>query len=398
MSILYCTIPHFAAALARRDRPELGGEPLILVGPENRVFGVSRQAAACHVTVGMPARAAQIRCPECRLIEADLARCRETFEELLQLLEQVSSRVEPHGWGAAYVGLGDVARERNAAIALCRERGRAIRRELGEQLQPALGWNSTKFTAQVAAHRTRPGNLMAISASQERRFLRPLPTGLLPLEKDALRRLWFLGLRTLGQYAALPRAAVWQQFGRPGVLAHRFARGEDDRPVIPRGQAPRLAARRCLDHPLAQRAPLLALLQRMIEPLLSDLRDTLQACGELRLTARFDDGSAQEKTRTWLNPTADRTRVSRAIEDLLDRMHWTVPAIELEVALDQIQDLVFEQLSLFETQDKREHKIRQVHGYLTARFGVSHLRRASLSYPLAPLPEWRVVWQSEGKP
>ena len=33
MSVIYCTIPHFAAALARRDHPEWEGGPLVLIGP-----------------------------------------------------------------------------------------------------------------------------------------------------------------------------------------------------------------------------------------------------------------------------------------------------------------------------------------------------------------------------
>jgi len=74
------------------------------------------------------------------------------------------------------------------------------------------------------------GRLRAVGDEQERAFLNPLPMVLLPLDEDALRRLSFLGLRTLEQYATLPSGAVWQQFGRAGKLAHRCARGEDDRP------------------------------------------------------------------------------------------------------------------------------------------------------------------------
>ncbi len=157
--------------------------------------------------------------------------------------------MEPHGWGAAYVDLGDLVRGHADAVALCREMGRAVRRELGEALQPALGWDSGKFTAQAAARRTPPGRLRAVDAVRERGFLQPLPVTLLPLAGEAVQRLGFLGLRTLGQYAALPPAAVWQQFGRAGKLAHRCARGEDDRPVIPRGRRPTWRPRSSSRHP-----------------------------------------------------------------------------------------------------------------------------------------------------
>ena len=38
MSILYCTIPHFAAALVRRDRADLRQRPFALIDPEGRIL------------------------------------------------------------------------------------------------------------------------------------------------------------------------------------------------------------------------------------------------------------------------------------------------------------------------------------------------------------------------
>ena len=395
MSVLYCTIPHFAAALARRDDPELESRPLVLVGPEGRVFDASAEAAACGVVAGMTTRSAEVRCPEARLIEADVARCRAELDSLFQVLEQASPKVEPHGWGAAYADLGDLAHDQAEAAILLRTIGQAARRELGEPLQPALGWDTSKFTAQTAARRTQPGRLLAVTGVRERTFLSPLPMALLPLDEDALRRLSFLGLHTLGQYAALPVGAVWQQFGRAGMLTHRCARGEDDRPVIPRGQQPQRAAEIELEAPLAEQERLAAALRRLVSPLLVELRGNLQASGQVRLAVRFDDGSAQERNRVFLFPTAGEDLVVRALEQFLAMIHWPAPAVALAVTLEQIQDAVVEQMALFPLPGEREDKLREVERYLAARFGTSRLRRAVLAQPAAPLPEWRVGWQGE---
>jgi nucleotidyltransferase/DNA polymerase involved in DNA repair len=415
MSVLYCTIPQFAVAVARRDDPEHTGGPLVLVGPEERVFGVSAGASACGVVAGMAARTARVRCPEARLLDADVAHCRGEQEAMLQLLEEVSPGVEPHGWGAAYVDLGDLARGHAGAVALCQEVGRQVRRELGPALQPALGWDSSKFTAQAAARRTQPGHLRAVDAIRERDFLQPLPVSLLPLAGDVVQRLGFLGLRTLGQYADLPRAAVWQQFGRPGRLAHRCARGEDDRPVVSRRHAPQLAAEIEFEAPLAERAPLVAILRRLVSPLLAELRGNLQACGQVRLTVCFEISSrarahsrgcarALEEARSFLFPVSEEDRVLRALEQLLDGMKWQAAATGLAVSLAQIQDAVAEQLTLFPLAgdalaSERQQKLQEVERYLAARFGApalksGRLRRPVLDQPDAPLPEWRVTWQA----
>jgi nucleotidyltransferase/DNA polymerase involved in DNA repair len=402
MSVLYCTIPHFATALARRDDPERLGGPLVLVGPEERVFGLSAEAAACGVVVGMTARMAQVRCPEARLLDADIARCRAELEALFQVLEEVSPEVEPHGWGAAYVDLDDLAQDHADAVAICQQVGRDVRRELGQALQPALGWDSGKFTAQAAARRTQPGHLRAVDGIRERDFLRPLPVSLLPLQEETLQRLCFLGLRTLGQYAVLPRAAVWQQFGRVGMLAHRCARGEDDRPVVARWHAPQLAAEIEFELPLTEHERLLGAARHLVSPLLVELRGNLQACGQVRLAVHFDDGSIQERERAFLFPVAEEERVVRTLGQLLDGMKWQAAATVLAVSLAQIQDAVAEQLALFPLENERGAKLREVERYLAARFGTSplgggRLRRPVLAQPGAPLPEWRIGWQSENE-
>jgi hypothetical protein len=315
------------------------------------------------------------------------------LETLLQILERTSPCVEPHGWGAAYVDLGDLAHNHTDAATLCKEVGHAVRLEIGELLQPALGWNRTKFTAQAANRYTQPGHLRVVASARERAFLQPLSVTLLPLSEDALQRLGFLGLRTLGQYAVLPTGAVWQQFGRAGRLAQRCARGEDRRPVIPRSQERQLLAQRHLDDPLADQAQLLAVLKHLVAPLLAELRGNLQACGQIRLTAHFDQG-VQGKEHTLIFPTAEDRRVMLILEQLLTRMSWRRGATALEATLTRIQDAAVEQLSLVPGETERERKLREVQRYLAARFGANRLRRAVLSQPGAPLPEWRVGWLS----
>lgn len=398
MSVLYCTIPDLAAALVRRDDPGLRDTPLVLIGPEGQVFGASTEAAACGVTAGMAAKAAEIRCPEAYLLEADIARLRAEREVLLQLLEEASSRVEPHCWEAAYVDMSGLVRDHHDAVALCQEIGRAVRKNLGETLQPALGWDSSKFTAQAAGRRTPPGHLLAIAAVREQGFLQPLPVTLLPLPKDALSRLCFLGLRTLGQYAALPMAAVWQQFGQAGKLAHRCAQGKDDRPVIPRWQAPQLLSECEFETPLIERDRLLAELSRLVGPLMAKMQGHLQACGQVRLTVQFDDGSIQEQERTFLHAVAEKGPILRALGQLLDSLRWRSAAIALAVVLGEIQDAVAEQLTLFPLERNGGGKIQEVQHYLATRFGANRLRRAILAQPGAPLPEWRACWLADDKP
>jgi len=134
-----------------------------------------------------------------------------------------------------------------------------------------------------------------------------------------------------------------------------------------------------------------------VSPLLADLQARWQACGQVRLVVQFDGGGRQERTHAFLLPLAEEERVMSALGQLLDGMAWRAAAIELEVALEQIQDAGVEQLALFPGERENAQKLQEVERYLATRFGPTpHLRRAALVQPGAPLPEWRVGWLAEG--
>jgi protein ImuB len=79
--------------------------------------------------------------------------------------------------------------------------------------------------------------------------LAPFPVAALerPDLADLLVR---LGIRTLGDLAALPATDVLARFGPEGALAHRLARGLDPRPVSGRAPPPDLAVQVELDPPI----------------------------------------------------------------------------------------------------------------------------------------------------
>jgi nucleotidyltransferase/DNA polymerase involved in DNA repair len=288
--------------------------------------------------------------------------------------------------------------DRTCAVSLGQESGRLVRQTLGQVLQPAIGWDNGKFTARAAAQCTSPGHLLPVEKTKEKDFLQPLSITLLPLPQETIEHLRFLGLRTLGQYAALPAAAVWQRFGQAGRQAHRLAQGRDNRPVVSRWKSAVLGDRYAFEVPTVERSHVLATANHLIQPLLETLHLKLRACGRLRLVIVLDGGTIRESTRDFMFPVADQRRIEQALQDLLDGMQVTAHIAEISIALEEIQDAVLQQLSLFPDPDEHNHKLQQIKSYLAARFGASRLWQAALYHPRAPLAEWRIGnLQSEGR-
>ena len=75
------------------------------------------------------------------------------------------------------------------------------------------------------------------------------------------------GLRTLGEVAALPAAAVAARLGQEGVRWQRLARGEDSRPFLPVVPEERFEQALDLEWPIEGLEPLSFVLGRLLEPL-----------------------------------------------------------------------------------------------------------------------------------
>lgn len=390
MAILNCAVPAFPLALLMRAEPALAERPLALVGPGGRVLDATPPALQAGVRVGQTPPQARIACPDLHLHDADLPALATEFDALLTLLDDFSDRVEPLGLGRAYLDVPDL--DERTALPFCQGLGRRVRQVFGAALQPSLGCDSGKFTAQAAAHHTRPGTVRVVLGAAERPFLRPLSVGLLPLPDESQLRLRLLGIRSLGQYADLPSRAVLQQFGQAGRLAQQWARGRDERPVIPRQQRPSLMVSTDFEYPIEAAPPLLLEAIRLLEGPITRLQDRFQAAQALTATRTYTTG--QQTVDVWRLPTpsADRARFAGLLAGRWQSGPWEAPVTGLSLVLSEIQGVAGMQLGLFPSATPPRTETDLVRQW-RVRFGAERLRRARVVDPRGLCVERRAQWQ-----
>jgi len=149
----------------------------------------------------------------------------EDFVQIGDTLQRYSPAVEDDiAASLFYIDAGGLSR-------LYESEGRWSETVLAAVGQPArLGLAGGKFAAWLAARTVQPQTGYQVAA-QDRSFLAPLPLHWLPLSAEAQRRLRLLGLSTIGHFAAWREVQVLEQLGPGSVVAHRWARGLDERPV-----------------------------------------------------------------------------------------------------------------------------------------------------------------------
>ena len=258
----------------------------------NRVVASSPAARLEGVTSNMRRREAQGRCPELVVLEHDPARDARTFEPVVAALDELTPRIEvseagrcafPTHGPARYVG-GDEAlagRARTLAGDALADRGTVH-----------VGVADGPFAAALAANDTTVIVPRGMSAT----FLAPWPLATLdrPELVDVLQR---LGLRTLGDLAALPAHDVLARFGNDGAIAHRLAAGFDERPPATLPPSPELAVQAVLDEP-AERVDTAAFVGRSLAgELHANLSARGHVCTRLLIVAETEHGERLE--RLW---------------------------------------------------------------------------------------------------
>jgi nucleotidyltransferase/DNA polymerase involved in DNA repair len=347
MSVLCCRIPDFLVTLAVRRSPALAGRPLALLGGDARVWAASSTAQEEGVAPGMAARQARALCPDLLLRPVETAEAEGAQESFLGEVARWELPLEVQGWGAAYIDLRDVAAAPDAVQPLAADLGRRVRTLLGQPLQPALGWDSSKFTARAAATAAAPGAVRLVERRDEQRFLSPLPITLLPLPWPALQQLHWLGIRSLGQFAELPPAAVWQRFGQAGKVAQRWAQGRDNRPLAPTAHASPEMVLVEMDPPSDQSVRVLEGCLEALRPVLRRLATALAGCRRLRLELAFLDGSKRHEEIVFVEPVASEARVQAALAQRLQSLIWPAELERVEMTLLESGELVAGQLPLF---------------------------------------------------
>ena len=388
MSVLCCHIPDFSIALACRQYPAWRDQPLALLGPDERVWAVSPTAQRYGVQVEMRPPQAQIACPDVLLRPLDVAAAQAEQSALLAELAVWALPVEPQAWGQAYVDLHAVAKTAAVVQPLAAELGRRLRHALGDALLPALGWDSGKFTARVAAVNATPGRMRLVDKADEVRFLQPLPITLLPLPRPHLQQLHWLGIRTLGQFAKLPATAVWQRFGAGGKLAQRLAQGRDDRPVRAGVSSAAAPITIPIDPPTGLLQPVVDATMASLRPLLAERAAGLEGVRRLRIELSFVTGGTRAVDLTFVEPASQAARVQTALVQHLCALRWPGEVQAVQWTLLETGELAAPQLSLFAESLARLAPIAAIAEQFSSRYGPLFFQ-ANLPNPTHPAPERR---------
>ena len=429
MSIACLLVPSLALSCELVERSQLVGRAVALADEAGlRVFEATPQAMQRGVRAGMTLREAVALCPALAVLEQRPARIVQAAEQLIEAVGQVSplvEEVEPGVVLADLVGLEGlypdteqlaeallewapkklrprlgIAEERFTAIAAAYAAGTELEPEASRQQQGSLDprgvFDMSPSTPAIEGATVRAAGLEAerrwlrVMPGESAEFLAGRPARLLPLELAALGQLALFGVRTVGEFAALPRHAVAAQFGVAGDRAWLAASGADPTPVRPRPfDGERVIERSQAEPPLVSRESMGLHARQLLHRAMRHPRASRRFVRFVRLRAITDDDRLWEKTQTLREPTGDRDRLLIVLHTFIEYSEFPGAISELELELGGLTAEQGRQGGLFLDHARRREQLDEMVRQLKVRFGRSPMTQVVEVEPWSRLPERR---------
>jgi len=386
-TILHVDLDAFFAAVEQRDRPELRGRPVAVgIGGSNDrgvVSAASYEARTFGVHSAMPIRTARRLCPDCIFVPVDGAKYQRVSREVMAILRRFTPVVEPISIDEAFLDVTGSRALFGDGEAIGRQIKAAIRDEI--QLTASVGVAATKLVAKIASDLRKPDGLVVVAPGTEASFLAPLTIsrlwGVGPSTATALRD---FGVATIGDLAALDRAALGRRFGKHGASLVDRAHGLDADPVSDRDAAKSVSHEHTFDEDTADAEVLERTLLAMAEGVSGRLRHAGLKAGTVTVKIRDSSFHTVTRQRGLPEPTDLTEPIWQAAVELARPEVRGKRIRLLGVAASEFG--VKEQLGLFAAEDDRQRRVVEAADEVRERFGTRAITRARLLRTGIPAP------------
>ena len=382
MTILHVDMDAFYASVEQRDRPELRGQPVIVGGVAGRgvVSAASYEARKFGVHSALPMAKARRLCPQGVFLPVRMKHYAQVSRQIREIFLSFTPLVEPLSLDEAFLDVRGCVRQWGSATEVARRIKEQITAETG--LIASVGVAPNKYLAKLASDHSKPDGFVVLSPEQVTAFLTPLPVGRIwGVGAKGEKRLHALGVRTIGQIAALPEKVLTNHFGAFGRHIWQLAHGQDERTVVPDREAKSVSTETTFAQDVGNRDVLRAYLLDLVDHLASRLRQAGLHARTVDVKIRSSDFRTWTRALTLAEPTNLTDLLWQAAADLFERSltPGMLPVRLLGVGAARLTRDPVAQRGLFdvETREKQSALDKAVDA-IRGQFGTEAIHRGSL--------------------
>ena len=362
-----------------RDIPAcIGGDPKKRTGI---VVAKSIPAKKHGITTGEPVAMALRKCPELVIVKSDFElyiKCSRAFKEICASYAPV---MESFSIDEVFLDMTGTSLIYPDPIKTAHEIKDKIRDELGFTVN--VGISTNKLLAKMASDFEKPDKVHTL-------FPEEIPTKMWPLSvRDLLflgkafeKKLTEAGIRTIGDMAHVSESEIQALLGnKAGHQLHQYALGIDESPVKAKPEeAKGFSVETTFNDDIVSVEQVLPILLEQCDVVTTRMRRKGKKCTSVSVTFRTLDFKNKSHQTTLSNATDMTDEIFRNAKKLFTESWKGEPLRLIGVALTNLTDESFEQLSLFEDNEKKERhrKLDATMDEIRQKFGNDKITRASI--------------------
>ena len=350
--VLYLWLQHWPIDRQRLSRRKDSGAPAEEVpfatvadaAGRRLLAAVNKAAAAAGLAHGMPLADALSFFPGLATAAAEPAEDAAALRRLAEWCGRYSPWTAPDGIDGVKIEITGSAHLWGGEEALAADlMARLDRRHLTTSIAIADTLGAAWATARFAEASRLP---VILPPGDCRAALAPLPVEALRLDPATTQGLRRVGLKRVGDLAAMPRDALARRFGETVTRRLDQAQGDLPEPLSPLGEAPTRRVRLSFAEPIADPANLLRATERLVEDLVPRLAQ--EGTGARRLDLGFHrvDGRVERIRLGTARPSRDPRHLAVLFKERLDTVDPGLGIEDVILAAFAVEPLPPEQIEL----------------------------------------------------
>ncbi|MCS7089563.1 MAG: DNA polymerase IV [Verrucomicrobiota bacterium] len=390
--IVHLDADAFFASVEQAADVRLRGRPVAVGGQRRGVIAsASYEARRYGIHTSMPTALARRLCPHLIVLPGDFEKYERFSRWMFSYAYDFTPEVEQTSIDEGYL---DVTACRSCPPVEVAQRLRQIIRQ-ALKLSVSEGLGSSKLVSQIAAKLHKPAAFCTVPPGRETDFLHPLPVHWLPgVGPQTAPRLRAAGLYRIWQVAATPPEQLELLVGSKAFELHRFARGLDDRPLIPQSLPQQSYQQQMtFDQDCTDELYVAAVLRQMADTLFARVRAEGRSVRTFTVKVTYSDMAEDRAAESLEEPTAVETVIYSRLDGLLRRAWQRRVALRrVGLKLSDIYDGIWDAPLPLTAEAQRQaacHRLARAVDELRHRLGPSALLRAhdlqlrDFSYPAA---------------
>lgn len=233
-AILHCDLNNFFASVECHDHPELAGRPVAVCGKTEDRHGIvlakNELAKSFGVKTAEPVWQAQKKCPNLLIVPPHHQRYIEVSYQVREIYLRYTNQVEPFGIDECWLDVTGSQRLFGSGFEIAEQLRATVKQEIGLTISVGVSFN--KIFAKLASDFKKPDATTVISQENFKEKIWQLPANyLLGVGRATDKRLWSMGISTIGQLAQTDAKYLTAALGKMGQELWTNANGLNTSPV-----------------------------------------------------------------------------------------------------------------------------------------------------------------------